>query len=204
MPHIDRIPCPDDHIIFPTEATFKVMVNLPQRVDVSSITIGGEILDEESFKRFLTSKTGRSLFKINPQTNGVAISSKESCGQSICPCSLPRTNFREKVCSFVECSDLGDFCDSPLQLDGFCCPICGVVLRIASENDINFIDFNQIFETFWLQKEYDGSVGYAYKDDKGDTIGVIVNIHNDGSKSLENAKKLLEVFSTGELNDWLR
>ncbi|XP_074604408.1 amnion associated transmembrane protein [Brevipalpus obovatus] len=199
MPHTDRIPCPDDHIIFPTEASFKVMVNLPQSVHVNSITIGGAILDEENFKRFLASKTGRSLFKINPLTNGVVVSSKESCGQSICPCSLPRKGFREKVCSFVECPNLEDFCDSPLQLDGFCCPICGVALRIASNKDRNFIDFNQIFEDFWMQKEYDGSVGYAYVDDEGNIIGVIVNIHNDGSKSLENARKILEVFSTDEL-----
>uniref|UniRef100_A0A1B6CBN0 Protein amnionless n=1 Tax=Clastoptera arizonana TaxID=38151 RepID=A0A1B6CBN0_9HEMI len=124
-PHVERIPCQSDRVVFSTEGTFRVVMP-SETVQIAALTIGGEEMDTLSWEDFSKSEVGRQQFYTNKlRPPKVEISSEALlCSSSGCECF--NSYLETSICSRISCQVAT--CFTPVRPMGSCCDLCGAVL----------------------------------------------------------------------------
>ena len=63
-PHIHQVPCQHDHVVFPTDMTYKMSV-LDEDVTVSKLSMNGRALDSGSLRTVFQSDVGKRMFNVS-------------------------------------------------------------------------------------------------------------------------------------------
>ncbi|XP_053214549.1 protein amnionless-like isoform X2 [Panonychus citri] len=174
IPHVDRVPCDQDRVVFPKGSTFQVTVSsiLPN-LFVGSIEINGIPLDNQEFQSFVKSKTGRYLFDI-PFDQSLTIGTNQiDCNTGNgCSCSHRSTKFVNWMCKRVKCKPVT--CKNPIQPDGHCCPLCGALITLGEiPNDSDLTKIHNYLNKVWL-KRYPGTLGYSSRNPATNSLETII------------------------------
>lgn len=164
---------------------------------ISSIRLDNVDLNDDGFKRFLSTKTGQLTFGrsdrrllIDPRDDG-------SCDNQ-CPCQVDRAQLMKKVCSFVRCSKLT--CENPIQPPGHCCPLCAVMVKVAPKDDLSFSDFNRILTSYMKDRPVDGTIGYGYSLADKSMLAVFANTRDSSfEKNFHHGKNFVEYLYYGKV-----
>lgn len=130
-PHMDRIPCDCDLIVFPTNTSFSVKLDFVDSISISDIMINGV---HGNFKKFVQTELGQHTFAQSLDT---------TIEESMCPSSYCTCHSNERFQKYKElvCMNDGDyFCPTPQCIDpitpiGSCCPVCGGLIQFEDRCD---------------------------------------------------------------------
>ncbi|PNF23689.1 hypothetical protein B7P43_G02472 [Cryptotermes secundus] len=173
VPHLERIPCTHDHIVFPEGSTFRV--HLPEVVvTVGSISLLGQEMSPSQWQEALLSEPGERQF-VSGEGDYMRISSVVITGEESCPdkagCSCAgHPELRAAVCTHTrdrngDCYDSRQAeCISPVQPLGHCCDICGAYLLLEySESKLALNHLRSLLDSYLRQEKYSKVVGHIGK-----------------------------------------
>ncbi|XP_015786855.1 protein amnionless [Tetranychus urticae] len=175
IPHVDRIPCTKDRIVFPKGFTFQTFVDFSENnLKVKSIQINGVTLNDQEFQSFIRSNSGRYVFAI-PTSKTLTIDPDigNDCDTGNgCSCDNRATKFVNRICKGVKCSPVN--CVNPIKPEGHCCPLCGGLIKLTGISKVSDLSgFKSYFDNFWSTR-YPGTVGYASISPQTYTLEIII------------------------------
>lgn len=173
VPHLERIPCTHDHIVFPEGSSFRV--RLPEVVvTVGTISLLGQEMSPSQWKEALVSEPGERQF-VSGEGDYTRISSVVITGEDSCPdktgCSCAgHPELRTAVCTHTrnrdgDCYDSGQAaCVSPVQPLGHCCAFCGAYLLLEySTSNLALDRLRSLLNSYLRQEKYSKVVGHIGK-----------------------------------------
>lgn len=145
-PHIDRIPCECDTIIFPTISGVSIDLELVDEIVAEKIQINNK---EGDFTRFLETEVGQRMFSNSEAVRFV---------QGICHPPKHRAchNFKRFheylsiLCQHESAKCTVPHCLDPIQPVGHCCPICGAAMDFSlkeNSDEFNLEQLNRLLQT---------------------------------------------------------
>ena len=198
IPHVDRVPCDQDRVIFPKKSTFQVTVtSILPNLFIGSIEINGIKLDNHEFQSFVKSKTGRYVFDI-PSDQSLTIGPNQiDCNTGNgCSCTYRSTKFINWVCKRVKCKPVT--CKNPIQPDGHCCPLCGGLIRLNEiPKDSDLTKIQSYFYKPWLDR-YPEIVGYLSRSPRTNSLEIIVTELKSTGKLADPVQSLYNELSDRE------
>ena len=164
IPHMERIPCTSDSVLFPIKNSFKV--NIDSNVRIRSMKIWDKDYDSDSFRSFVDTDVGKQLFVIK-NSNDFAIANDENlvCSDRTgCVCGNEKPEIQSKVCRSVlrrGCPTL--HCSDPIRPVGHCCDTCASMLTFSYKPDFSFELVEGIILEFQRNPEYSNVGSYLHK-----------------------------------------
>ncbi|CAL8111099.1 unnamed protein product [Orchesella dallaii] len=154
IPHVERVPCQYDSVRFPANSSFNLKIE--SNVTISYFYVGNKRQSYNDVAILMNSKLGMLQFQKSPETifsirdndDGGKGSSSNSlrcepanADNDHCICSNYGREMKQKICTLAKCSgqDEEDECQNPITPHGFCCPICGVHMRIVHTGNLALV-----------------------------------------------------------------
>lgn len=135
VPHMDRIPCECDTVIFPNSKTTAIDLTL-----VNELVLGKIVLDnteQDDFNSFLKTELGQFMFPTS-SLDAVTFIPGVCNPQTFCGCHSYRQFFAYKeilclneICPIPKCVD-------PIKPLGHCCAICGATWLYELKDSCDF------------------------------------------------------------------
>ena len=196
IPHSERVPCSRDSVRFPSGSTFKTRLKLVEQMTVSSIIIGSKSYDSLAFNELLKTDIGKLLFTYSTTDRFQLLvdSSKANCDQDTgCACGNERPLILSNICAFVAASCPKLTCNDGIKPIGFCCPICGTVLKITGTDNYKFDLVDNLLKTYQMKNEYTKAESYIHVVSNDMTQVIFVDsVNGSGSQS---GHKLAKAFA---------
>ncbi|XP_022181081.1 protein amnionless [Myzus persicae] len=137
-PHVERIPCVHDTVVFNPGHSFSVIVpDVP--ITIGSMKFGNQTFDQNELNEFLLSDVGDQELKSSSTDNDVSITLTSTSCEDNTGCECGTQQLFDQVCKVASkrCdSKLG--CISPVKPIGHCCWTCGAYFLI-NYNPSSFI-----------------------------------------------------------------
>lgn len=132
IPHSEQIPCFSDSIFFPSNSTYKVLVEQSNLVpELSSLSIGSVLkFNTNQFRSYSQSFTGNLLFDIRNYNHITINEDAKQCRGPECACGNDHPRKMKLICSYVQCPTLP--CSDPVHPVGYCCAVCATVFVFES------------------------------------------------------------------------
>ncbi|XP_026813735.1 protein amnionless [Rhopalosiphum maidis] len=143
-PHVERIPCVHDTVVFNPGHSFSVVVpDVP--ITIGSMKFGNQTFGQNELNEFLLSDIGDQELKSSSADNDVSITLTSTLCEDNTGCECGTQQLLDQVCKVASkrcVSKLG--CISPVKPIGHCCWTCGAYFLI-NYNPNNFISeqFNE-------------------------------------------------------------
>lgn len=205
---LNRIPCENDNVVFPSEAAFSVFIGRP--VTVRSVNFQGSSFTNDALQDFLQSDSGLLQFQLVPQSGSNAVASSltvtgQDCrdpGGCSCGNNMDDPDFTQEKCrTFVlsSCPAISTLpCSYPFRPPRACCFGCGsaVQVTVKAENQQNFLLHE--FETLVLNTldSYNASGGVSrVQNDDGSLSYVIFYIVESQSTAELIGQSFTDKFS---------
>ncbi|KAE9544834.1 hypothetical protein AGLY_000376 [Aphis glycines] len=138
-PHVERIPCVHDTVVFNPGHSFSVIVpDVP--ITIGSMKYGNQTFGLNELNEFLLSDVGDQELKSSSTDNDVSITLTSTLCEDSTGCECGTQQLFDQVCKVASkrCySKLG--CISPVKPIGHCCWTCGAYFLI-NYNPNNFIE----------------------------------------------------------------
>lgn len=124
-PHIDRIPCECDTVIFPNKETVAVDLTFVNELVVDKVMVDND--EHGNFEEFLKTELGQFMF---PSTEAVTFIRGTCNPQIFCGCHSYQQfyEYEEILCLNEICAT--PTCLTPIKPIGHCCSICGATALI--------------------------------------------------------------------------
>ncbi|XP_054165082.1 protein amnionless-like [Oppia nitens] len=182
IPHMERIPCVYDRVLFESYTSFKVIVDLKDNMTIKSLRIWDQYYSTQDFKDFTDSDIGKLLFTINGNIENLIIDNNMICKDKTgCVCGNEEPTIMQKVCNYVQkygCPSLE--CSDPIKPVGHCCPICASMLTISYKNDFSIDLITGITTAYLNHKEYSTIKSYLHKLKSRKFQFIVTDLANKG------------------------
>lgn len=139
MPHIERIPCECDTVVFPPESGTAVDLDDVDDLVVDQIYINGHVDD---FNAFLETKVGQRMFL---NSEDVRFTRGKCTDNRNCGCHSNKRFFDQLSILCIEESEycVIPHCKQPIRPIGHCCDVCGAILTLENPDACD-IDLQQM------------------------------------------------------------
>ncbi|CAI6366549.1 unnamed protein product [Macrosiphum euphorbiae] len=146
-PHVERIPCVHDTVVFNPGHSFSVIVpDVP--IDIGSMKFGNQTFGQTELNEFLLSDVGDQELKSFSPDNDVSITLTSTSCEVHTGCECGTQQLFDQVCKVASkrCdSKLG--CLSPVKPIGHCCWTCGAYFLINyNPNNFTIEQFSKEFQ----------------------------------------------------------
>ncbi|XP_014259417.1 protein amnionless [Cimex lectularius] len=190
-PHLERVPCFDDELIFPENHSF--YVGLPRFFsNAASVTIDGQKLVGWNWKKFLNDKIGRRTFQ--PHLAPLAVYNYPCPQNDDCDCHI--ITYDEEICPLMKVENAEEDCHFPVLPFGFCNSICGAYILLKGGN---LGEIRRELDEFTSEN---GVIGHVSKTngyiqivlvEKGDYTGNIEHLASQFKEKI-SSKKLFKTY----------
>ncbi|XP_037072751.1 protein amnionless-like [Pollicipes pollicipes] len=139
VPHAERVPCPQDAVLFPDNMTYRARVERP--VAVTALTIGPHGMNNDRFGTFRNSSMGRALFDVRDK---FSISAAPPCDPEGCVCGNDRQAVLSAICAATTCDEA--LCGDAVQPAGHCCKMCGAFVRATADGRLRSAEVSDLVQ----------------------------------------------------------
>ena len=138
IPHAERVPCDNDHVVFPLNNSYVVDLQFMPQLSFNTIVLDGISYSVDAFREFLLTDVGQSTFEGSENT----LVLPSQCSGDKCPCHTNNEALQDILCEneVKQCGSAD--CVDPIKAIGFCCHVCGAIMHI-NLNDADDFDLNR-------------------------------------------------------------
>ncbi|XP_050428952.1 protein amnionless [Adelges cooleyi] len=185
-PHVERIPCVHDTVVFNPDNSFSAYVPDIQ-INVGAVKFGNQTFGQNELNEFLVTDVGDQELKSTSPNNQVSITLTTTDCDDPTGCECGTENLLDDVCrtESKRCAKkLG--CVNPVKPEGHCCWICGAYF---------LVHYNP---RSYVEKNFKNALNETVKDIVGKFKGYGLNFH---AQKLVNGILQFVIFSDGEYVD---
>lgn len=161
--------------------------------------INNRKLATRDFERYTKSKIGKLQFNINGQLPFYVTNDDDSSDHDVQICQDNFNYFYNRICRNVadKCPKLN--CLNPIRPIGFCCDLCGSLIRIEHQNNTMSSEFieNRLMNIH-LDKYLDDVNFFASRISNTKIEIIFVDANRTSRQSRTLAQEILGVFKKGE------
>ncbi|XP_042210509.1 uncharacterized protein LOC121858266 isoform X2 [Homarus americanus] len=193
IPHTHRIPCTRDGAVFtnPEESLYTVHLS-PPTISVTSLSIGKKNYTTSEFATYTLTSEGNFMFTGASSSDGAPlyVESPEEC-RDVTGCLCGTESAASIICGIMSAKCLSPQCNKPIQMTGFCCPVCGAEVTISHSGTLPLASLSALLADHLKTPALQHVSAYAAKMDDGfhHVYFTAVNEKGDYKLAAESFKK---------------
>ncbi|KAK4315094.1 hypothetical protein Pmani_013656 [Petrolisthes manimaculis] len=166
VPDLHRPPCPRDAAVFPAPAdSLYTLTIAPPTVYVTTLSVGDKNYSTSEIASYMSTTEGRARFRVSStRTDGASlyIESPGQCADMTgCLCGSEST--QAVICKIKSAKCPKPHCDKPLDMTGFCCPVCGAEVTISHNGTLPLVSVETLLKTHRKSHKMRGVKAYLAK-----------------------------------------
>ncbi|XP_071542926.1 uncharacterized protein [Panulirus ornatus] len=170
VPHVHRIPCTRDSAVFTNTSQSLYSVHLsPPAISITNLSIGSKNFTTSEFA--LYARTSEGMFRFvgaSSRTDGAPlyVESPGICAD-VTGCLCGTEGAASTICSIMSAKCQQPQCNSPIDMTGFCCPVCGAEVTINHSGTLPLAHVVELLRDHLQSSAIQHVAGYAAKMDDG-------------------------------------